>query len=326
MTTMLFRWTRGLTALLAGALVAGSVAAQTFPQRPIEVVVGYPPGASLDILARLMQPHMAAFLGQQVVVDNRAGAGGNIGTSSVARSAPDGYRILLASNANLTINPHVYKDPGFDVFDDLEPITQLATGPVAIVVNRELNIDSLEQLLELARQNPGKVSYGTPGIGSPMHLLGEMLSQETGVQLNHVPYKGSVPALNDLIGGSINVAISTLATITPFLETGKLKVIALAEAEPFALNPDIPLIKDTVPGLTSPAWFAFVAPKGTPKEVIDKLHAASVAALENESVRKGLEVGAMVPLAEGPEGLAQLMREEYDLFGRVVQERNISPN
>ena len=319
-------WSRHLGAIALATLVVGGAAAQEYPQRPIEIVVGYPPGASLDILARLLQPTMSEVLGQQVVVDNRAGAGGNIGSAAVARSAPDGYRILLASNANLTINPHVYKDPGFDVFKDFAPITQLASGPVAIVVNNEFGIDTLPELIARARQNPGKVSYGTPGIGSPMHLLGEMLSQEAGIRLNHVPYKGSVPSINDLIGGNINVAISTLATVTPFLKSGKLKVIALAEAEPFPLAPEIPLVKDTVPGLTSPAWFALVAPAGTPRPILDKIHAAAATALQTDMVRRGLETGAMVAAADGPEALAELVRREYDQFGTVVRERQIAPN
>ncbi len=322
------RWATGLGLGLAlsASLALPAAHAKDFPQRSVEVVVGYPAGASLDILARLLQPKMSEVLGEQVIVENRAGAGGNIGTANVARSDPDGHRILLASNANLSINPHIYPDAGFDPFEDFEPITQLASGPVALVVNTSTNIESVQDLLDRAKANPGSITYGTPGVGSPMHLLGEMMAQEADFEWTHVPYKGSVPALTDLMGGNIDVSISTLATTTPFLDSGKLKVIALAEAEPFVQAPDSPLLADTIPGLTAPAWFAFVAPAGTPQEAIDALYEASVAALEDPAVIKGLEAGAMVPAAHGPEALTELIRADYDAFGKVIEERGIRAN
>lgn len=319
---MLKRWCAGVGL----SVMACAAFAQDFPTRAIELVVPYPPGASVDLLARLIQPTMSEVLGQQVVVENRGGAGGNIGSASVARSTPDGYRILLATNAGLTINPHVYKDIGYDVMNDLAPVTLLARGPIAIGVRSDLGIETVKQLVEYAKQNPGKLNYGTPGSGSPQHLIGELLADRAGINITHVPYRGIGPAVTDLFGGSIEMVISTLAGFSSYMDSGKIKIIAISDAERFPDAPDNPTIAETFPGFEASAWFAVMTAAGTPPDRIAKLDNAIRAALDTPKVQEAFKNVALIAVKGGPEEARALIKSDYDRWGAVVREKGIAAN
>ena len=215
-------WLGAATALALSGITPFA-RAQAFPSRPVEIVVPYPPGASVDFIGRTLQARLPSLLGQSVIIDNKGGAGGNIGAAYVGKSTPDGYRLLLATNAIMTINPHVSKNANFDPLKELAPVAQIANGPIGIAVRADMPVNSLAELVALARKNPGKLSYGSAGNGSPQHVIGEMLKQQASIFMVHVPYRGIGPALTDLLGGNINVVVSTLAGLTPLVTAGKLK-------------------------------------------------------------------------------------------------------
>lgn|SRR5690625_331976 len=311
-----------VAAALALGGLAGNVLAQTFPERNVEFVVPYPPGASVDMQARMLQQTMSEVLGQTVVVENRPGAGSNIGAAYVARSEPDGHRILMATNATLAINPHVYPQIGYEV-TDLTPVTYLSSSPLAIGINTSLGIDSVEELIEHAKANPGKVSYGTPGVGSPQHLIGEMLASQADIDILHIPYKGVAPAMTDMLGGNIDMVISTLAGLSTHRDNPALKILAVTEPERVAREPDIPAVAETLPGFEATAWFVVMAPTGTPKEAIDKLHEAIVAGLETEEAQRLLETANIHPVGGDAAAAKALIDADFERWGKVVRDQNI---
>lgn len=316
---------RGVLLLASCATLFASFSAEAagFPTKPIELVVPYPPGASTDLIARVLQRKMGEFLGQSIVVENKAGAGGNIGVAYVAKSTPDGYRLVLSTNATVTINPHVYSKPGFDALKDLTAVAAVANGPLCISVNAKLGVNSLQELIALAKQ--GKhLSFGSAGNGSPQHLVGELLNKEAGISLTHVPYRGIGPALTDLLGGTIQVMVSTLASVKPSLQNGSLKVLAIAEEERFAGAPTIPTVAETFPGFDASAWFGIYAPTGTPKDVVDKVNAAVNAALADPAVKQTLLDNALIPAGGAAAMLTGMTQADYRKWGEVVRSRGIS--
>lgn len=315
---------RLLTALSAAALLPVGARAQAYPNRAVELVVPYPTGASVDFTARLVQPRVAAALGQSVVIDNRAGAGGNIGSAYVAKSPPDGHRILLTTNAVMSINPHVYRNMGFDVLKDLAPVTLAVNGPIGIAVAANSPIQSLPDLIAHAKRNPGKLSFGTPGSGSPQHVIGELLKQRAGIFMVHIPYRGVGPVITDVIGGSVDIVISTLAALTPQASAGRLRVLALAEAKRSEAAPQLPLVAETLPGFEASAWLAFFAPAGTPREVIARLNTVLAAAINADDVKPKLIASALTPGGGTPEQLARLVRDDHERWGRIIRERGIT--
>ncbi len=312
---------RSLSALAFSSL-AGATLAQGFPDRPVEFVVPYPAGASVDMQARMLQNKMADVLGQTVIVENRPGAGSNIGAAYVARSEPDGHRILLATNATLVINPHVYPQIGYDV-KDLTPITLLSSSPLAIGINSSLDINSVEALIEHAKANPGELSYGSPGVGSPQHLIGEMLASQADIDILHVPYKGVAPAMTDLLGGNIDMVISTLAGLSTHRDNPALDILAVTELERVPNEPDIPTVAETLPGFEASAWFAIMAPAGTPQDAIDKLHEAIVAGLETEDAQRLLKTANLTPVGGDAAAAQALIDTDFERWGKVVREQNI---
>lgn len=309
------------TVLLAGAATS-ALAASAFPERTIEFVVPYPPGASVDMQARLLQNPMGQTLGQTVVVENRPGAGSNIGSAHVARGTPDGHRLLLATNAGLVINPHVYPNLGYDP-KDLAPVTLLTTSPLAIGINSKLGINSVAELIAYAKKNPGKLSYGSPGIASPQHLLGELLAAQAGIQMTHVPYKGVSPAMTDLLGGNIDMVMSTLAGLSTHRDNPSLRILAVAEPKRLAESPEIETIAETLPGFEASAWFAIMTTAGTPPESIAKLHGAVVEALKNEDIQKTLKGANLTPVGGDAKALQQLIDADYARWGKVIKDQNI---
>ena len=312
---------RFLTLNIACAFGMCTHAYAQFPDKPIEVVVPYPPGASTDFIARSLQVPMAEGLGQSIVIENRGGAGGNIGASYVARSPGNGYRLLLSTNATVTINPHVYKKTGFDTLKDFKPVALLASGPLCLTVNGKLGVNTLAELI--AKAKTSDLSFGSAGNGSPQHVAGELLNEAAGISMTHIPYRGIGPALTDLLGGSLPVMFSTCSAIMPHLNGTAIKLIAVTTQGRFSGLPQTPTIAETFPKFDASAWFALYAPKGTPDDVIAKLNTTVNAALATPSVRKALQENALTPVGGKPEVLQQITQNDLQRWGPVVKAKAI---
>jgi len=324
---MKFEPRAALNGLILGAFAVFSLAAQaqTYPNRAVTIVVPYPPGASTDQLVRLVQPKLAAGLGQPVVVENRGGAAGNVGSALVARSTPDGYRILLTTDAVVTLNPYVYKDMGFDPVKDLSPITTAVNAVLGIAVHPSLPVNNLAELIDYARKNPKKVFFGTAGSGSPQHVAGEMLNRRAQVQLVHVPYKGGGPAIADLLAGHIKMGISTISAMVPHLGSGNIRIIAIGERTRFEGTPNIPTIAETLPEFEASAWLAFFAPAGTPRDIVNRLNAELVKALNAGDVKAKLLGLGLLVVGDRPEQLAAKLKADFERRGKILREVGIKP-
>ena len=305
-----------LCALLSGAQ------AQTFPSRPITIIVPYPPGASTDQVARLVQPILAERLKQPVIIESRPGGNGGIGTQQVARAEPDGHTILLTTNALMTINPNIQAVP-FDPIRDFAPITSAVKGILGLAVHPSVPAKSMAEFIAYVKANPQKVAYGSAGIGSPQHLAGLALNQAAGITLTHVPYRGGGPAMNDLLGGHIQSVIATLVTMLSHQKAGTLRILAIGEKERFAGTPDVPTISETVPGFEATSWLAFYAPAATPQPVIDILNRELVYALNTPSVKRNLLDSGLPVIADRPEDLARITREDLQRWGDLARKMNV---
>ena len=300
--------------------------AQTYPTRPVAIVVPYPPGAATDLIARLVQPKLQAAFNQPVIIENRPGANGSVGAALVAKSRGDGYRILLATQPIVAINPHLQKDMGFDPFKDLAPLTSAVAGVMGIAINTLLPINNLAELFAYAKKNPGKLTYGSPGAGSPQHIGGLLLGQRAQIDWTHIPYKGGGPMVSDLLAGHITVGIGTLSVFTPLMSDRRLRLIAVGEKARFAGAPDIPTISETLPGFELTTWLAFYAPSGLPEDVSKLLADELVKALHADDVRRKLQESGLLVNASGPEPLARTGRADYELYGRVIRDEHITDN
>lgn len=300
--------------------------AQIYPVKPIEMIVPYPPGASVDLIARILQPKLTALLNQPIVIDNKGGAGGNIGAAYVAKSPADGYRLLLATNAIMSINPHISTNGNFDALKDLAPVARIANGPMGIAVRSDMPVNNLAELVALAKKEPGKLSYGSPGNGSPHHIIGELLKQRAGIFMVHVPYRGIGQALTDLLGGNINVVISTLAGLKPMASAGKIKVLAITEGKRFEGAPNIPTVAESYAGFEASSWFGVYAPAGTPADVVNRLNAAVNAALASDDVKAKFLANDLSIAPGTPEELGNLTRTDFARWGKFVREKNIHAN
>jgi tripartite-type tricarboxylate transporter receptor subunit TctC len=318
---------RHLLALAAGsALAAGTTRtfAQAFPNRPISIVVPYPPGASTDMLARLVAQPMQASLGVPVVVENKGGAGGNVGAAYVAKSPPDGYRILLATQPIMTINPYVYKETGFDVAHDFTPLTCGVNAVVCIAVHPSLGVNTLAELITYGKAHPGALNFGTAGAGSPQHIGGLLFAQRAGFTWTHIPYRGGGPMVTDLISGQIKVGIVTLSTVKGYIADGRLKVLAIGEKTRFGGTPQIPTIAETLPGFELSTWLAFFGPGNLPPDITQTLSRHLVQALNVQSVKTKLHDSALPVRAEGPAALAQLVSADQAIYSRTIREHHIT--
>jgi tripartite-type tricarboxylate transporter receptor subunit TctC len=308
----------------AGTLGAPSLFAQTFPGKPIELVVPYPPGGSTDVVARMLAGKLTSLFGQSVIVDNKAGANGNIGTAHVARSPADGYRLLMSTSALVTINPHVHKNAGFDPFRDFAPVSLICNGALAIAVNAQSGVRTIADLVALARREPRGVFYGTPSSGTPQHLIGELLNQAADITMTPVHYKGVAPAITDLLGGSLQVGLSTYAALKPQVDAGKLRVIAVAEPRRLLIAPQIPTIAETFPGFELTTWFGIFAPAATPVPVLKKLEQGFAQATAAKDAQDLLNSLALPPVGGNGTQLAAVLRQDYDKLGKVIREKGIT--
>ncbi len=316
---------RGVIALAALALAAVPAAAQTYPDRPIRLVVPFAPGGGNELLARQISARLNARWGQPVLVENKPGAGGNIGAEFVARSAPDGHTLLLATNT-LTINPYVFAKVPFDVQKDFEPVALVAATPFVLVVNNALPVRSVGDLVAHARANPGKLSYASVGIGTPHHLGMELFKSLTGTDIVHVPYKGSVPGLTDTATGQTQVMLATINAAMPFLQGARLWPLAVAEPRRIAAMKDLPtVIEAGVPGFEVTAWYAILAPARTPPEVVRKLGDEILAGFREGDAGEKLAPAGFEVKTGTAEELRRLIQSDLEKWGKVARAAGVKP-
>ncbi len=306
-----------LAALLTfGSSLAG---AKDWPTRPIKIVVTFPSGGAPDILARIFSEK--AKLGQTVVVDNKPGAGGNIGSDIVAKSSPDGYTIVMGTVGTHSINGAVFTRMPYDMVKDFEPISLLASTPNLLVVNNDLPVKTVQELIAYGKANPDRLSFGSPGIGTSIHVSGELFKTMTGVQMTHVPYKGRQFAIPDLVGGQIQLMFDNMPSALPMANEGKIRAIAQTGAKRSPAAPDIPTIAESgLPDFEATSWFALFAPAGTPKDIIDKLNAEAKRIYHLPDVQERLAKIGLDPITSSPEELAQFQKSEIAKWVKVVKE------
>lgn len=311
-----------LLPLLLMAVIA-PVVAQPYPARPVRMVVPFPPGGPTDIVARLMAPKMAEALGQQVVVDNRGGAGGAIGTEQVAKSAPDGYTLIMGTIGGLAVARSLNPKLGYDTLRDFAPITQSVTVTSILVTHPSVPAKNVRELLALARARPGQLNYGSSGNGTITHLAGELLKYMSKVNITHVPYKGGSPALTALVSGEVDLTYENSLIITPHIRSGRVKALAVTGAKRSALLPELPTIAETLPGYSASGWYGLLAPAATPKAVLARLHGEAVKALRAPDVIEKLSSQGAEPVASTPEEFTAFIRSETDKWAKLVKAANM---
>lgn len=313
-------------AAAAALLVMASalpVAAQIFPAKPVRFVVPYPPGGPLDEIARVVGHKLTAAWGQQVLVDNRSGAGGSIGTDAVAKSPPDGYTMLLANSGPVTVNVTLRKDLPYDPQKDLAPVTQIVGAPMVLVVHPSLPVRSVKELIALARANPGKLNYASAGIGNLQHLGMENLQALAKVKMNHVPYKGAAPAFIDLLSGQVDLMFANIVGVLPHVSNKRVRAIAISATRGAAVLPGVPGVGATLPQFDLDGWMGIFVRAGTPPGVIAKLHRDLAAAVESPDFRERFGKRGAEVVVGGPEGLAKIVREEIALYAKIIQSSGI---
>lgn len=311
------------------AVVASSLAVAqgaAWPAKPVRIVVPFPAGGTTDVVARLLGQRLQEIWGQTVLVENKTGAGGNIGAAEVAKAASDGYTLLMASGSIVTVNPHIYAKMPFDAAKDFLPITNVAQGPMVIVVGPNVAARNITELIALAKAKPGVMNFGSAGIGSQVHMAGENFLYTAGIDLKHVPYKGESLALTDVAGGSVEMVPGNLAAMLPFIKAGKVKALGVTSAERSPAAPDIPTVGESgLPGFVNVGWFGLLAPAGTSKDVIDKVQRDSAAILGTDDTKQRLLAVGMTPVANTPAQFAEAIRAESANWAKVVRERKIQP-
>ena len=308
----------GLLLWLAGA----AALAQTYPSKPVRFIVPITPGGSNDVVARAIAQKLGETWGQPVVVENRPGAGMNLGAEAVAKSPADGYTWLLGANNLFAFNPHMGKVP-FDVFRDFTPVTQVASVPFVMVVHPAVPAKSVAEFVAYAKANPGKLNYASSGNGSPQQLAAEMLSRQAGISMQHVPYKGALPAITDMLGGRIDLFIGAVNSLMPHIREGKLRMLAGAGGKRFAGMPDLPAIAETVPGFALDVWLGVFMPGNAPKDIVAKVNADITRALNAPEVRASLAAQGIEAITSTPDALAATIREDHARWGKVIADANI---
>lgn len=316
-----------LTALAVPAIAFSSLAsaAPDYPNKVIKLIVPFSPGGVTDTSGRIMAEGLSTELGQQVVVENRPGASGNIGAAAVASSAPDGYTLLLALDGTLVINPFLYESPGFDAAKDFSPVAKVGDSTILIVANPKTGITTLQGLIELSKATQGGLSYGTSGIGSITHIAGELLNQQTGANLVHVPYKGGGPAVNDVLGGHIPLAFGSAASVRQHFQGGALTPIAVPSLERSAALPNVPTFKESgVDGVALDSWVGIFAPANTPPAIIAKLNEATNKVLRDPKTQERLLASGIVAANETPEAFSKAIQADAVLYEKIIKDAGIT--
>ena len=301
-------------------------AAEDYPARPVTLIVPFAPGGSTTIVARIIAERMAETLGQQIIIDNRPGAGGTVGTRQVAKSAPDGYTIVLGYTGTLAIGPSLFPNVGYDVRKDFAPIGRIASAPNTLAVHPSFTVHSVPELIAYAKANPGKVNYGSAGVGTVGHVGGELLATRAGIKLTHIPYKGTGPAMTDLLGGHILMSFAPVPAVHESARSGLLRLIAVTSLARSALEPDVPTIAESgLPGYEAVLRYGLAAPAGTPRPIVDRLNKELNAALASKEVRDRLAVEGAEPLPSTPEEYGADIDREEAQWSKVVKASGAKP-
>ncbi len=323
---LLSRSIKMLAAVLLGSCVALSAQANGYPSKPITLVVPFTPGGSNDVLARTVGKKLGEYWKQPIIVDNRPGAGGNIGAQYVAKAAPDGYTLLVVAN-NFVTNPYLYPNgrAGYDPVKEFVPVTQMARVPFVLVVNPKVAAKSVQELVALAKSQPGKLSYGSAGVGTPHHLTGELFKSLAGIDMVHVPYRGAQPVVSDLIGGQIQVLFGVANSVLPHVKAGSLRPLAVAGEQVLSDLPNVPTVASAgFKGFRSEVWIGLVAPAGTPADVVARIEDATSQALRDPTVKAALEAQGLEPAPSTPVALKALMQEDAARWSKVIKDTGAS--
>jgi len=319
---------RNFLTLAAGAVIVPAVprlaAAETYPTKPIRLVVPVPPAGTFDIVGRLVAQKLSERLGQQIVVENRGGAGTNIGTAVVAHATPDGYTLLLAGSPG-AINATLYNNLDFSFARDIAPVASIERAPLIMVVNPTLPAKTVSEFITYAKANPGKVNMGSGGIGSTGHVAGELFNMMAGLKLAHVPYRGEAPAMTDLLAGQVQVVFSTPGSAISYVRAGTLRALAVTGAARMDVLPDVPAIAEPLPGYDAVSWAGIGAPAGTPAEIIDKLNRETDAALADPKLKAQLADFGAIVMTGSPADFAKFIASEIEKWGKVVRFANLKP-
>jgi len=310
-------------ALLALAL---QVHAETYPTRPIRIVVPFGPGGFTDVAARILQKELAPALGQPIVIENKPGAGSTIGTTDIARAEPDGYNLLMISTTHV-ISPHLYKQVPYDPIKDFTPVMKLAEGPYVLVVHPSLGVKNVAELIALAKAKPNQIDYASSGNGSSQHLVGALFCTMTGVQLSHVPYKGSSQAMNDVLAGTVKVSFVGVPNALPNVNAGKIRALAVSTRARYAEMPNVPTMDEAgVKGFDATIWLGLLAPPGTPREIVNKLNSTISKILSTPDAKKLMASAGVDVATSTPEEFGALMQSELERWGKVVRETGATVN
>jgi tripartite-type tricarboxylate transporter receptor subunit TctC len=313
-----------IIAAVASVLFASATFAQSYPFQPIKVIVPYTPGTGMDTIARVTGTKLAARLGQPVVVENRPGASGNIGAAMVAKAPADGHTLMVSANTML-MAASIYKSVPYDVVQDFTPITMAAYGTMALVASTSSGIDSIPALVQRAKANPGKMTYGSPGVGTPHHLAMELFKDVTGTEILHVPYKGTAGAVTDLLAGQIDLMFFPVHTAAPHVKAGKLKALAVGSARRHPAAPDVPTLREVgVPNVEVEAWYAFFAPKGLPPQILDRLNSELRTILAEPDVRDTLNKSGLDISSSTPAELRTIVEQDFPRWAAVIRKNNIT--
>jgi tripartite-type tricarboxylate transporter receptor subunit TctC len=304
--------------------VAASAVAQQYPTKAVRLIVGFPAGGTSDIMARLTGQKLSEAWGQTFIIDNRPGAGGNIGTELVAKAAPDGYTLLVSPGSTLTSNPAVYSKVPFDTVRDFAPVTMIAGVPNALVVHPSVPANNVKALIALAKSRPGQLAYASTGAGQSTHLSAELLKTSAGINLIHVPYKGSAPALTDIVAGQVSVMFDNMPSVLPFIKSGRLKPLAVSSAARSRALPDVPTVAESaLPGFDVTVWFGVLAPAATSRDIVNRLNAEIVKAIKTPDMRERFAQQGADAIGNTPEDFAAVIKRDLAKWAKVVKDANI---
>jgi tripartite-type tricarboxylate transporter receptor subunit TctC len=312
-------------AFLLTLVFSSSAWAQNYPTRNITIIVPNPAGAATDLLPRLLADDMSAELGKPIVIVNRDGAAGSLGSAEVARASPDGYTLLMTVNPPITMNVYLQKNIPYDPHTAFTPIGLAATAPLILVVRSALPVKTVAELVAYAKQHPGELSYGSAGVGTGHHIVGEWIKKETGIQMTHVPYRGSGPVITDLLSGVIQVGFGTLPAIAPATGTGAVRILAIAEAKRSSVMPDVPTISETLPGITYDAWYGLLGPARLPEPIVERLNGSIDKALQNPTTIEKLRVNGLVPARASPAEFRNAINAELNRWAKIMPELGLEP-
>jgi tripartite-type tricarboxylate transporter receptor subunit TctC len=318
-------WLMSVAAVLATLGLADAASAQgAYPAKPIRMIVPFPPGGGTDILSRLVAIKLTESVGWQIVVDNRGGAGGNIGLDAAAKAAPDGYTMVMGQTSNLTINPSLYSKLPYDSLKDFTPVSVVASSPIAFMVFAKAPYRTLNDLIVAGKAKPGEVTFATTGNGTVGHLTGELIQRVAGVRYVHVPYKGSAQAFPDLLGGRIGFFLASLETAIPQMKAGAIRTLAVTSAQRVPVLPDIPTVAESgYPGFETTTWYGILVPKGTPQPIVARLSTEIVKVLESADVRERMAANGGATIKPGPAAFDAQLKSELTKWSRVIREAGV---